>query len=233
MTQTVGTLEALTAKPEPLAQAVYNSIRNAIVMKVLPPEAPVSETELARQLQVSKTPIREALVRLHATGLLERRANRGLCVVRSSRGAIRRAYEARAVLESGTVRLTTARATAAERAAILDIAGRSLQAAEAGMMAEFRQADRHFHCLVAEASANENLADLVEQAVTLTSVLRERDLPALGDSIKCARQHVKVAEAVKNGAADDASRDLEEHIFSVMAIVLADGTRTHEPPAPD
>src|ERR1043166_7375335 len=70
-------LAPLTEKPESLTQLVYQALRDAIISKRLPPGERVSEASLARQLRVSKTPVREALLRLHAIGLVEADGGRG------------------------------------------------------------------------------------------------------------------------------------------------------------
>ena len=79
-------LAPLTEKPESLTQLVYQALRDAIISKRLPPGERVSEASLARQLRVSKTPVREALLRLHAIGLVEAESiNTGVKRIQSPR----------------------------------------------------------------------------------------------------------------------------------------------------
>jgi DNA-binding GntR family transcriptional regulator len=96
-----------------------------------------------------------------------------------------------------------------------------LRAAEAADMEEFRRCDRAFHGLLAQASGNVNLLRLTEQAITLTSVLRERDLPARGDSVKCARQHVTIADALARGDEEQTGAAAGQHVLEVLDLVLA------------
>jgi DNA-binding GntR family transcriptional regulator len=69
-------LKPLAAKPESLTQIVFDTIRDAIVSKLLSPGHRVSEVGLARQLQVSKTPVREALLRLPASAWIRHHRHR-------------------------------------------------------------------------------------------------------------------------------------------------------------
>ena len=108
-------LAPLTEKPESLTQLVYQALRDAIISKRLPPGERVSEASLARQLRVSKTPVREALLRLHAIGLVEADGGRGGRIVRPSAELIRHTYEVRGALESLAARLAAERATPAQR----------------------------------------------------------------------------------------------------------------------
>ena len=114
-------LAPLTEKPESLTQLVYQALRDAIISKRLPPGERVSEASLARQLRVSKTPVREALLRLHAIGLVEADGGRGGRIVRPSAELIQHTYEVRGALESLAARLAVERATPAQRSQLLEL----------------------------------------------------------------------------------------------------------------
>ena len=95
---------------EPLAVAsvvdlAYAAIRERIVAGALPRGARVHQEDLAVELGVSRTPVREALRRLAAEGLVEMRTNRGARVADLDRSGMRAAYEARLVIEPGAARL--------------------------------------------------------------------------------------------------------------------------------
>src|ERR1035437_699214 len=88
------TLEAIDLRRHSLTEQVYDAIRDAIVSKALPPGIRLSEAALAEKFGVSKTPVREALLRLGAVGLVESEGN-ATRVVTPSRDRIRHAYEVR------------------------------------------------------------------------------------------------------------------------------------------
>src|SRR5262249_41988548 len=93
-------LAPVTEKPESLTEIVYQLLRDAIISKRLPPGERVSEAGLARQLRVSKTPVREALLRLNTIGLIEADGGRGGRIVRPSAELIRRTHQVRGSLAS-------------------------------------------------------------------------------------------------------------------------------------
>src|SRR2546421_11249040 len=95
--------------PERLADMVYEAIRQSIMDKTLAPGSRVTESGIAQQLGVSKTPVREALLRLRRIGVIEPEGVRGARVVSPSRAAIREAYEIREALEVFAVRSIAAR----------------------------------------------------------------------------------------------------------------------------
>lgn len=206
-------------KPDSLTDIVFQAIREAIVTKAIPPGGAVSEAKLAAQLNVSKTPVREALLRLRHVGLVER-DGRGLRVARLSPDAIRNAYELRSSLEQASARFATLRATKAQRSTILELAQASLSAADQGDGHGFRTRDDEFHRAVAMACGNALLRESVEDALMLTAALRARDVPPSGDSIECAWEHVRIAEALRDGDAALAGQGMGEHVEHVLQIVL-------------
>ncbi len=200
---------------------VYDAIRSSIVSKRLAPGTVVAEASLAARLSVSKTPVREALLRLQSLGLVEPDGGRGLRVVAPSEDSIREAYEVRLVLEQGLSRRAAELASTAERDEILDAAERSLQCAEAGDIADgFRAWDRLFHRAISRAAHNARLARLAEDAAVLASVLRERDVPGVQDAIQCGHQHIHIAQAVFRGDPEEAARASDAHVNAVRDMVL-------------
>jgi DNA-binding GntR family transcriptional regulator len=180
----------------------------------------VSEASLARQLWVSKTPVREALLRLHAIGLVEADGGRGGRIVRPSAELIRHTYEVRGALESLAARLAAERATPAQRSQLLELAAASLAAAQVQDLDGFRRHDEAFHDVLAAASANSYLARLIDNAYTLTAAARQRDVPRAGDSTDCATGHIRIAEAIAGGDAAVATAEAAAHVDMVGRLVL-------------
>jgi DNA-binding GntR family transcriptional regulator len=213
-------LTPLDSRPESLSQLVYATIRKAIVSKVLMPGTVVSEAALAQRLVVSKTPVREALLRLQSAGLVEQDGSRGLRVVLPSVALIRQGYEVRWALEGVLARLAAQRATQEQQASIAAAAGESLDSAEGADIAGFQRWDHAFHHAVAVAAANARLAELAEDARMLAGVLRERDAPGVQAAIRCARQHIEISEAIGRHDAEAAGAAAERHVADVQQMVL-------------
>lgn len=215
-------LAPLAQERHSLTDRVYEALRGAIVARGLRPGTVVSEAALADRLGVSKTPVREALLRLQSIGLVEPDGSRGLRVVLPSLEAIGEAYDVRAVLEQGLARRAATVATPEERAEISDLAARSLHCAEDGDVAQgFKSADRAFHRAVGAAAHSSRLARMGEDAAVLANVLRERDVPDVQDAIQCGGQHVEIAEAIGRSDPDAAARGAEAHVNAVRDMVVA------------
>jgi DNA-binding GntR family transcriptional regulator len=211
----------LEHRPESLTDAVYEAIRDAIINKSIAPGSRVTEAALAEQLNVSKTPVREALLKLRQIGLVESSGRRGGRVTLPSRGSIQHAYEARRVLESAAAELVAERGSDADIGQISDAAKRCLAAAEAGDFAGFLRWDTSFHEQIADATGNPRLCELANDSLALVMALRRRDVPSAGDSVACARAHVGIAGALTARDPDRARQAMSDHVRQVEGYVLA------------
>lgn len=220
-TEGLDQLAPLDVKPQSLSGLVYDSIRSSIVAKRLAPGTVVSEVSLARRLGVSKTPVREALLRLQSIGLVEQDGGRGLRVVSPSSQGIWEAFEVRMVLEGGLCRSAASLATSEQLDEIVDAARESRRSAEAGDVNGFRQWDHVFHRAIRAAAGNSHLARLSEDAVALASVLRERDVPEVQDAIRCGEQHDDIAGAIARRDESAAIEASNAHVTFVRDMVLS------------
>jgi GntR family transcriptional regulator, rspAB operon transcriptional repressor len=211
----------LGARPDSLTQVVYEAIRQGIIDKRLPPGARVTEAALADQLGVSKTPVREALLRLREVGVIEDHGRRGGRVVRSSAAAIRDAYETRQALESYAAGRSAERATLAEVRRLRAVAERSAERAHGNDLTGFLENDIEFHGLVAASAGNPALQRMIDDALTLALTLRRRDRPQATASVACAEAHVRIAEAIAGRDPANAEREMRSHIGFVLTVVAA------------
>jgi len=209
----------LATKPGSLTDIVFESLRNAIVDKRLAPGQRLNESKLATQLRVSKTPVREALLRLESIGLVIAHATQGLQVIERSREAIQYAYEVRSGLEAFAASLAATRATSQQRDAIVDAATGSLTCADPDDSWR-RLSDRTFHSLISAAAGNPRLSVLIDNHYALTWALRERDVRSAAETLECARQHVRVADAIKAGDGSAAATAMATHLSTLCDLVL-------------
>jgi DNA-binding GntR family transcriptional regulator len=201
---------------------VFESIQAAIKDKSLPPGKRVTEADLAAQLNVSKTPDREAFIKLRQIGLLEPDGRRAWRVIKLSRRTIDDACDVREALEVSAARAAAERATLEQRATITDAAERSLAAARAGDKETFRMYDDRFHRGVAEASENVRLKGLIDDTLLLIATLRLRDLPHRQASIECAQAHVAIAATIASGSVNAAGEAMRVHVEQVKEYTFGD-----------
>jgi DNA-binding GntR family transcriptional regulator len=140
-------------------RAPYDALKQAILRSELSPGQPLIETTLAAWLEVSRTPVREALNRLEQDGLVER-TDRGLVVRQRSPEEILDIYETRVALEALVGRVAAERRTEYDLRTLRGLAGQMEGVSdEDGRM----EMNREFHRAMWRASHNESLIDLLER----------------------------------------------------------------------
>src|SRR6266480_4848675 len=161
-------------RPVPLRQSVYDALIDLIVGGELPPGQHMVETDLARQLGVSRQPIREALHRMEAEGWVDLRPSQGAFVHVPTDSEVDELLDVRALLEAETARLAAAaggqdpkspqvpQARAAQLARLREICREGEAAAEAGDLGGAVAANNAFHAEIAVMGGNTVLAELAD-----------------------------------------------------------------------
>lgn len=195
---------------------VYRAIRERITNGTLARGGRVHQEDLAAELGVSRTPVREALRRLAAEGLVEMRTNRGARVADVVEGDMRLAYEARLVIEPGAARL------AAERAPAVPIARMrravAAQRRAVGHVSRSFEANREFHIALVEAAENPFLLQLVERLwiARIGAVIYERQSETPQRMRLDADEHEQILLAVEDGDGRRAEALARRHVADAM-----------------
>lgn len=127
------------------AEELRLQLADEIVRGTLPPGAGLDETDLARRFNVSRTPVREALRQLAASGLIDARAHRGAVVARPSLERLTGMFEAMAELEAMCAGLAAERMTPAERHALEAIHEELRVLSYTGNPERFHEVNERFH----------------------------------------------------------------------------------------
>jgi DNA-binding GntR family transcriptional regulator len=150
-------------RPVPLRQSVYDALVDLIVGGELPPGQHMVETDLARQLGVSRQPIREALHRMEAEGWVDLRPSQGAFVHVPTDQEVDELLDVRALLEAETARLAAARtASAGQLARLREICREGQAAAETDDFGTAVAANNVFHAEIAAIGGNAVLAELAD-----------------------------------------------------------------------
>jgi DNA-binding GntR family transcriptional regulator len=136
------------------ADIAYDVIEALISTLKLPPGSPIVEAELVELSQLGRTPVREALLRMVAIGLIDQQPRRGLVVSSIDLADHLDVIQTRRVLERLIAACAARRATAAQREEILRRAERIVQAAEGGQLDEYMRADHELDQVNHQASQN-------------------------------------------------------------------------------
>lgn len=181
---------------ERTADVVARRIGQAILSGEIAPGARLREEILAKQFSVSRTPVREALILLSASGLVEVEPNRGATVLRLTDEDVTEVYQLRALLESESAALAARRSTPDVSDLLAKICDRmgELHAAPAS---EQLAADTSFHYTIAEASGSRRLYALVRQVSAIPEAYRSSIAYTSDDMAEAERQHRAIAESIR------------------------------------
>ena len=195
---------------------VYAAIRERIASGSLPRGGRVHQEDLALELGVSRTPVREALRRLAAEGLVEMRTNRGARVADVDQGGMRGAYEARLVVEPGAARLAAQRRLA-EPLGAMRAAVQAQRAAVRSVQRSF-VANREFHLALVAASGNEFLIQLVERlwVARIGATIYERQVQTQERMLLDVAEHEQILAAIESGDARRAESLTRRHLADAM-----------------
>jgi DNA-binding GntR family transcriptional regulator len=211
------------ARRPPAAERVYTHVKEAVLARDYAGGMLLTEGELAAATGVSRTPVREALLRLEAEGLLKLYPKKGALVLPVSAQEIADVVETRLLVEQHAVRkaATDPPAGLVDRLAAL-LERQHVQAA-AGDLAEVAVGDRCFHAEIVRGTGNEILTRLYDQ-------LRDRQLRmgvavihAHPDRIaKNIAEHGAILDAVRSGDPEAAAAAVRGHVSRVRQLVRGD-----------
>jgi DNA-binding GntR family transcriptional regulator len=195
-----------------LWQRVYDFLREEILSERLQPGTELQEVGLSEELGVSRGPIREAIGRLAAEGLVTVRPRRGAVVRSLSKDEFLELYQVREALEMMAVRLAVPRLEPADIAELEGLIGEMGGHAERDEVAEFFEANVAFHARLFQASGNATLQELYGQLVGRMGRYRMRSLTLRGNLQRSVAEHGAILRAAKRGDADRAAHLMSEHI---------------------
>ncbi|MEV6033511.1 GntR family transcriptional regulator [Nonomuraea sp. NPDC052116] len=208
--------EPIRLRRSTLGDDVYDVLRARILEHSMRPDDRVNIDALARELEVSQTPIREALARLESDGLVRKRPLVGYTVTPLlTRAEFNHLFEMRLLLECATARWAAERATSAQRESIIAEAATSIAQEPDDpegwrWHAAFTAHDARFHDLIAEASGNPLLRDGLER-LHVHLHLHRRYFPYThaGTTIE---EHQRIAAAIGAGDPDAAEAATRGHL---------------------
>lgn len=204
-----GVLEPLRRDSTP--ERIAEQLRSGIVSGRLAPGQPLREVEIARQLGVSRGPVREAFQRLIQEGLLEAHPARGVFVPQLAADDIADLYLARGAVETAAAQLLASSGTP-ETFTDLAAALEELRAAPADDWNELARLDLHLHEVLVRSTGSKRLVRMfgtLAAETRLCMVALESFYPQRADLVI---EHAEIVEAIQKGDAATATRLLERHM---------------------
>jgi DNA-binding GntR family transcriptional regulator len=198
----------------------YDGLAAAIRNGRYRPGDRLREEEIAADLGMSRTPVREALGRLATRGLVEARAGRGLVVTSLSAQSVLELYAMREVLEGTAARLAAQQATDVEIEALTILAEDF--ARTKGAPAAFAQTNRVFHARLYDAARNRFLLQALNDLQDAIGLLPRTTFAIAGRAAAAIEEHAAIVAAMRARNPDAADKAARAHIRAALKARLTD-----------
>jgi DNA-binding GntR family transcriptional regulator len=211
------------------AEALATRLAQDIVAGLLPPGSALEEAALAQAHGVSRTPVREALRQLAATGLVEARPRRGAVVARPEPARLREIFAVMAELEALCAATCAAAMPPAARRDLARLHGRMAAMVRAGDVAAYRAANVDFHQALYAGTGNGFLAGLAGDTRRRVAPFRGAQLEAPDRLIRSHEEHGRILTAIERGDGAAAAAGMREHLalteaaWAAMRLLLPGG----------
>ena len=208
-------------QPASMVDDVYSSLLLAIVEARLGAGTPLSQNKLASRMGVSRTPVREALLRLERDGLVQRLPESGFAVATITPDEVHEACDLLDLLDTYVYRRAAETLSKAELGDLLELASSLVGSAESGDADAWREADQRYHAVVMEAAKNRFVAQSLQQTRRRVQRFWLQKPHFDGRLRTCSQDHVALAQAMLDDDAELLAQTVHAHIERLRANVLA------------
>lgn len=218
------TRSAVTDAGARMGERAYAEIRDRMLRGEFLPGAWLREEELAADVGVSRTPVREALRRLQAEGLVEFAANRRARVAKVSERDLNEIFSLRALLEGFGARLAATRITAEQLAELERLAARMEQEiASDALPQRLAPTHRSFHLLVASAAGNKRLETVIGNVTQVAWLQHTLERYGPDYTRRSIAQHREIILALRSGNVQWASAIMQAHVLGARHTFDTEG----------
>ncbi len=202
-----------------LQQRAYDYIKEGVITYRYKPGQSIFENEIAEELGMSKTPVREALQQLEKRDFVMRRPYRDTCVKAVNLKDIKEIFEIRENLEVPAVKAACGRMKKEGLGRLRELTKLMLRAGKRNEFQTYMEADQELHGLILETAGNEKAYEIIcgfnehIQRVRYLATVRSPRLPEL------IREHVKLFRAIERGDVEAAARLMRKHLRDVLGDI--------------
>lgn len=204
------------ASPQTLSEIQYARLSEAIISMEMVPGTLISEKSIALEQGVSRTPVREAILRLARENLVEVVSKSGTFVARIPISALPEALIARRALESMTVRSATRCASGSQILELYALLERMRELKARNDTKTFHQVDDDFHAMIARVGKLPGLWRMVQRVKLQVDRFRHLTLPEEGRMVMVVEEHGAVVKAIELGDEELACQAMESHLSGLQ-----------------
>lgn len=207
---------------KPLRDLVYDELKMKIMTGLIAPGTRMMEVELAEEMGVSRTPVREAIRKLEKEGMISIEPRRGAYASSLSNQDMVDILEVRQTMEGLAADLATIRFTEEQKNELLEVSQAFNQAVEKGDMEQMISLDTLFHHLIVQGTGNKLLAVMVGQLQDMVLRFRYLYYDDFRRAEKMPQEHKEILDAILGGDPVKARMAADNHIDGLKQMVIAE-----------
>lgn len=197
------------------AEEIRHGLADRIISGALPPGTALDETQIAAEFAVSRTPVREALRLLAASGLVDQKPHAKALVAKPDEDELTGMFEVMGYLEALCAGLCAIAMTKAERDGIDALHVEMSALVRDGDAARYAEANDTFHTAIYEGAHNAYLAEITRSTRQRLQPFRRAQFGELGRLLKSHAEHGLIVEAILRGDRAEAEAKMRSHISIV------------------
>ena len=210
---------------KPLREMVYEELKMQILKGSIIPGTRMMEVELAEEMGVSRTPIREAIRKLEREGLVTIEPRRGAYASMISTEDMVEILEVRQDLEGLAAYFAADRMTDEQMKELKEISDNYNKAVKQGIMEDMIKYDTRFHHIIVESCRNKILMQMIEQLQELVLRFRYIYYDNFRRAENMPEEHEAIISAIAEGNADKARAAADVHIDRLKELVIREGVQ--------
>lgn len=199
-----------------LEKRTYDAIKGAIMVFKLKPGDPLVETELAQQLGISKTPVRDALLRLEKEGLVDKIPFRGSYVAEITKQSVMQFSQIRATLEGLAAGLATPLLSEEDILSCKEAIENHLHALQSGNIDAAARFNRNFHQTILHRCPNLRLLEILSNLDDNIQRFRVLSNYQRGTLLKSIQEHEAILDAICRRSSKEVEEAMHTHLSNVM-----------------
>ena len=209
----------------PLREMVYEELKMQILTGAIVPGTRMMEVELAKEIGVSRTPIREAIRKLEKEGLVTIEPRRGAYASQISTEDMVEILEVRQNMEGLAAFFAASRMKPEQLTELKDVSEHYNAAVQAGNMEEMIKHDTRFHRIIVESCNNKILVQMIEQLQELVLRFRYIYYDNFRRAENMPEEHQLILDAIESGNAEAARSAADVHIDRLKELVIREGVQ--------
>ena len=204
-----------------VADLAYQTIKSKILARTYFPGLQLKEVQISKEIGLTRTPVREAFIRLEREGLLRIFPNKGAFVIELTAKEIEDLYEVREALEVMAIRLAIRRANRDEISALKKILDKTDRLYQRGVVKNYEDPKFDFHLELIKLSKNDKLISIWRQLATQLSLVRMTSSMTQKRHLKALDEHQGILKHIDSGDSEKAEELLRNHNIKSKVVFFS------------